>query len=109
MSQTCKVYTRTITAPIRIDLTVEMTEGGLIDHIEGEIDEGLSAAEEIRVVRAVMFLSSMVQAMQNRGDLIEDALNELPSDADLDVERSILAALAVLQRDIVKTFTGRAA
>jgi hypothetical protein len=91
MSDICHVYQREIRAPIEIGLRVEMTDAGLID-------------------RAMLLISDVVQGLNNRGDLIADALTALPAGDDFAVERSILTALADLQTDVLtKHIRGRAA
>ena len=110
MSDICHVYEREIRAPIEILLRVEMTDGGLIDHIDGVTYDDMPFVDEMRVVRAVLFLTEVVQSVSNRGDLIADGLKMFPNTPDFEVERSIMTALMELQTDVLsKHIKGRAA
>ncbi len=110
MSDICQVYQREIRAPVEILLRVEMTDAGLIDHIDSETYDDLPAVYDLMVMRAMLLISDMVQGLNNRGDLVADAVAALPETPDFAIERSILVALAELQGEVLtKHIKGRAA
>lgn len=110
MSDVNHVFVRDVTAPVPIRLSVEMNRGGIIAHIGSETDERVGEIDDLRVMRAIYLISPMIEGMQERGDLIADALLHLPLEPDFAIERSILSALAQLQTAVLPTFrAGKAA
>lgn len=111
MSQVCREYTVQVITPIAIELSVEMTDAGIIDHIDGGTFEDTSPLDDLKVMRAILFLTPAIQRANEEGHLIEDLYRQLPEGDTWVVERSILAALVTVQRQAIMTniTKGRAA
>lgn len=106
---TNRVFTCDIATPIAITLTVTISDGGLIQQIDGDYDDFLPADDVLRLQRAVTFMCLIANSTAQQGTLLADALLHLGEHTYFDVERSLLKPLADLQLGITPTFDGRAA
>ena len=101
MSEVCHVFSRELTEPVELLLTVEITATGLIDHIDGQTYDDQSPADDMRVLRAVLFIDHTLQRATDEGFLARDLLKELPAGAEFAIERAVMDALAELQEGVV--------
>lgn len=104
-----RVFTQDIAEPIAVTLTVTISEGGLIQQIDGDYDDDLPADQILRLQRAVTFMCLVANSTAQQGNLLADALLHLGDHPYFEVERSLLKPLADLQLGITPTFDGRAA